>query len=68
MSEGHNNPPVVIELTTELTEFLLDNCNTNLEFGLKSLNMLSSPDLQKQMVAAIENFKGVREAIIKARR
>ncbi len=64
---GSNNPPVTIELSAELADFVVENCEANMEFGLKSLQMLTSRDLQERLVANMERFKALREAVLKAR-
>lgn len=62
-----NNPPLLVELTPELAEFLLENCESNLAFGIQALPTLTSQDLQEQMVTQLENFKALRAAVKKAR-
>lgn len=61
-----NNPPIFVELTPELAQFVKDNCEVNLNFGLQSLQTLTSRDLQKQMVTQLENFKALRKAVLDA--
>lgn len=61
-----NNPPILVELTPELAQFVKDNCETNLAFGLQALGTLTSRDLQEQMVQQMENFKALRQAVIEA--
>lgn len=60
-----NNPRVIIELSEEDAEQLVDNCDSNLEFGLKSLDKLTSRDLQEKMVATLEFFRRVKTAVKK---
>lgn len=65
--KGHNNPPVTIELSAELFEFLTDNCEANLEYGLKTLRMIHSQDLLEKQVAQMEKFKELRKILKDAR-
>lgn len=58
-----NNPPeVMIGVSRELAEFIIENSESNLVFGLKALDTLTSRDLQEKMVAQMEKFKALRDA------
>lgn len=58
-----NNPPdKIVELTQEQYEFMLRNCDKNIEFGINCLQHLDRPAAVK-MVAIVELFKEVREAL-----
>lgn len=62
MPPDTNSPPFrTIDLDEETFNFILDNCDANIVFGLESLQMLQSQDLVVKMVAQIEMFKKVRE-------
>ena len=63
MTKGHNNPPVILELTSEEAAFLRDNCESNIAFGLDALQQLTSRDLQERMVGNIEMFKAIKAKI-----
>lgn len=58
-----NNPPVLVELTPELAAFLLDNCDSNIEFGLKTMPTMESEDLIRALIKNMENFKSIRQAV-----
>jgi hypothetical protein len=60
-----NNPPVIIELSKELAEFLMENCEANIAYGLAGLQSLHSRDLQEKMVKNIEAFKALKAALEK---
>lgn len=60
---GHNNPPVLIELTREEAAFLRENCESNVAFGLTALGSLTSRDLQEKMVRNIELFKAILDKV-----
>ena len=63
MTKGHNNPPVTLELTPEEAAFLRDNCESNIVFGLDTLQRLTSRDLQERMIGNIEMFKAIKAKI-----
>lgn len=61
-----NNPPfVVVELTKEEFEFLVGNCESNMEFAMKA--MMSDPPLSRasleKLVDLNEQFKGIRDKL-----
>ena len=62
-----NNPPIVVELTPELADFLLDNCEANIEFGLKAMSTMESRDLIEKLIENMEKFKSLRQAVKDAR-
>lgn len=62
-----NNPPLLVEMSPELAEFVLANCESNLTFGIQALGTLTSRDLQEQMVTQLEHFKALRAAVTKAK-
>lgn len=63
---------VFVQLTPELAEFLIENCDSNLEMALKLLDSLGSLDLGREslerIVALNEKFKAIKEAALKALR
>ena len=63
MTKGHNNPPVILELTPEEAAFLRDNCKSNIAFGLDALQRLTSRDLQERMVGNIAMFEAISAKI-----
>lgn len=68
---GTNNPPILVELTPELADFLFKNCESNIVFGLKAIDptnpTITSEDLVIETVQMLESFKAIRAAIIKAK-
>lgn len=62
-----NNPPFkIVALTQEQYEFLLNNCDVNIEFGLKSLQMLETKEAIEKMVVLMESFKAVKKSLKEA--
>lgn len=62
-----NNPPfAILELTQEEHEFLLDNCDRNIEFALVNLQKIESHDLAMKMVMLAEKFKNIRNKLRKS--
>lgn len=64
---GHNNPPVVLELTREEAEFMLRNAEANIAHGmclLEQREKLSEAGLHK-VVELIESFKPLRAKLKK---
>ena len=61
-----NNPPVVVEFTPEQAEFLKNNCDTNIAFGLAALQDMKSRESAEKMVELLEAFKGIKQALEKA--
>jgi len=57
MAHTNSPPDVSLELTHEEAVFLLDSCESNIDFGLRSLNLITSPDLLKKSVDNMEKFK-----------
>ncbi len=61
-----NNPPeVTVGLTKFQAEFLLSNCDSNIEMGLNSLSAGMSRDTTVKLVALVQAFKGVKAAVEK---
>lgn len=58
-----SNGPAPVVLTTEQKEFLLMNCDSNIELGLRSLGTLRDRDLIERMVELLEQFKGIKKAV-----
>lgn len=65
MAKKSNQPPVILELSRPLAEFLLNNCDSNLTYSLQILGKLSSRTHQEKLVAQMENFKAVRALLQK---
>lgn len=65
MSNTNNPPEVVIELPREVAQFLLDNCDVNIGFGLAQLQTFENRASAEKMVALLENFKAVKAAVTK---
>lgn len=62
-SSTHNNPPaVVLELTKEEAEFLLDNCDTNIRMSLGMLTKVSQ-STGERLIKLIERFKSIRKKL-----
>lgn len=61
-----NNPPVLVELTQEQAEFLKNNCETNIAFGLAALQDMEKREAAEKIVNLIEAFKGIKQAVEKA--
>jgi len=58
-----NSPPfAVVELTQEEHQFLLDHCDSNMTFGLASLQSLSE-DNARRMVDILEQFKALKKKL-----
>lgn len=72
MSISNSNGMVFIELPVELAQFLVDNCNSNIETGLKLLDPLGPVDLQRpaqeDVVGMMEKFKIIKNATERAMR
>lgn len=72
MSISNSNGMVFIELPLELAEFLVNNCNSNIEMGLKLLDPLGPVDLQRpqaeDVVGMMEKFKIIKGATERAMR
>lgn len=63
-----NNPPdKIVELTQEQYDFLLRNCDSNIGFGLASLQGTTSRASAEKLVALLEQFKGIKAALEKAK-
>lgn len=64
-----NNPPVVIELEPELADFLVENCESNIEFALRALQTMGveSRAAAEKLVEMNDKFKRLRDAVRKAR-
>jgi len=62
-----NNPPeVTIEVSRELADFILTNCDTNIGFGLAALQGVEDRNAAEKMVALLENFKSLKAATERA--
>lgn len=63
-----NNPPVIVELTSEQVKFLEDNCDNNMVFAL---NALQEGDLSEEtcrkLVDLTEQFRGIKTALALAK-
>ena len=59
-----NNPPyAVLNLTEEEHKFLLGNCESNIVFGLNSLQMIEDRRSAERMVEVIEQFKNLKQKL-----
>lgn len=66
MTAPSNNPPdVIVYLTAEQAQFIIENADTNIAFALGTLRTVSR-ETQEKLVEQIENFRGVRDAVRKA--
>lgn len=55
---------IAVILTPEQAAFLIDNCNSNIEFGLKAIMVGGySREAIEKLVALMESFKGIRKAL-----
>lgn len=72
MSISNSNGMVFVELPVEIAEFLVNNCNSNIEMGLKLLDPLGPVDLQRpaleDVVGMMEKFKLIKAATERAMR
>lgn len=59
-----NNPPeVVLKISRELAEFIVENCDSNIVFGLNAIQHMDLPRPKvEQLVANMEQFKALRAA------
>lgn len=76
-NQGHNNPPITLELPPELATFLIDNCTKNISFSLDMLmkaqmagmtggeNPLDKKTITK-LVGLMEQFKQLRQLTLDA--
>jgi len=65
---SHNNPPITIEIDAKLADFVLDNCDTNIELGLKLLQSYGDNiSTAYKLVEMVENFRALKNAIVNAR-
>jgi hypothetical protein len=56
-----NNPPVVLELDSEIVDFLVENCEANISLALRILdNRSSSRETLEKVVNMTEKFKKLR--------
>ena len=62
-NQGHNNPPVLLELTREEAEFILRNAETNMEQGLAILTSGFSDEAKRKTVELIEQFRPIRDKV-----
>ncbi len=61
-----NNPPeVVVHFTRAQAEFVLKNCETNMVFALEAIQKMEQRDTQEKLVALLEEFKAVKQAVEK---
>lgn len=59
-----NSPPhAVLELTEEEFTFLLGNCESNIMFGLNSLQVIEDRSTAERMVEVIEQFKNLKKKL-----
>jgi hypothetical protein len=67
---SNNGPYVMVPLTKEQFDFLLDNCDTNMGMGLGILLQVRagvmSRSAAEKTVALVEQFKGVKQALKQA--
>ncbi len=64
MTKPSNNPPyAVLNLTEEEHKFLLGNCESNIVFGLNSLQMIEDRRSAERMVEVIEQFKSLKQKL-----
>ena len=72
MSISNSNGMVFIELPKEIAEFLVNNCNSNIEMGLKLIDPLGPVDLHRpqleDVVGMMEKFKVIKTASERALR
>ena len=59
-----NNPPyAALNLTEEVHRFLLNNCESNIIFGLSALQETTSEKSARAMVDIIESFKNISQKL-----
>ena len=63
---GNNPPDVVLELTTAQAQFLLRNCDSNIEFALKAMMQMESQSAVAKLVELNEQFKDIRNLLKRA--
>jgi N12 class adenine-specific DNA methylase len=63
--QGHNNPPVILELTREEAEFVLKNAEDNMAVGLNIVMAVQAGTMSREVgektVALIEAFRPIRD-------
>lgn len=67
-----NNPPILVELDDALAEFVMENCDSNIEMSLVLLQRgadanMSQSSLEK-FVALGENFKKLKKLVAQAKK
>lgn len=67
VKSGSNNPPVIVELTPELADFVIENCDSNLAMGFNVLQGTQSRDVAERVVVLVEKFKALKAAVERAR-
>jgi len=56
----------VVELTQAQFDFVLENIETNMAYGLRALQQLQTREAQERMVQLLEKFKDLKAAFDKA--
>lgn len=60
---GGNSPPVILELTPEEAAFLMDNCESNMQMGMKMLLAVQAGTMSLEAgqatVALVEKFRPI---------
>jgi len=65
-----NNPPILVELTPELADFVVQNCDSNLSYALGIImegKDTLPEDTLRAIVAQTENFKALKAQVLKAK-
>ena len=66
MAKSNNPPHVIIELTKEEYDFLIENCESNISLSLSVLNGLKSRSQAQKIVELLEKFKNIRKKLLDA--
>lgn len=64
---GDNHPPILVEMTPDLAEFVEKNCAANIALGLGALQRGQRRAAAEELVDMIERFKALQAAVRKAR-
>lgn len=60
---GHNDPPILVELTPELATFVIRNCQSNLLLGLNLVIAVGSAEAAAPILELREQFHAVMKAV-----
>ena len=64
--KSNGAPFAILELSKEQYDFLMNNCEANMQMGLNLLPTVTRRETAEALVAQLERFKAIRAALIKA--